>query len=236
MGNKISIITVVFNGSSTIEHTILSVVNQSYSNIEYLIIDGNSNDDTIEIIMRYNQFVTLWISEPDKGIYDAMNKGIVAASGDYILFLNSGDLFYSIDTLTKIFSQYQDSDVIYGDTLVNKKTIKALDLKSDWKAIPYCHQSVFIKSTLAKRYFFDLQFKVAADYNQYFELKRNKCSFIHVNEIISIYDNSGFSNQNYTRLLTEYMIISVKNQNSMLLKIYVWTYFVLRRFKHVTKK
>lgn len=237
MSNKISIITVTYNCIETIENTIKSILSQSYNDIEYIIIDGGSNDGTIDVIKKYDDYISFWISEPDRGIYDAMNKGIVNASGDYILFLNSGDLFYSVDVLTKLFFQHQNSDVIYGDTLVidnllHKKIIKASDLKSDWKSIPYCHQSVFIKTKELKKNLFNLRYKIASDYNQYFELKNNKCTFLKVEEIISIYDLNGFSINNYSKLLKEYRTISVINQKYLLLKFFIFIYFYIRTIKN----
>lgn len=226
-----------YNCIETLENTIKSTLSQTYNNIEYIIIDGGSIDGTIDVIKKYDDYISFWISEPDRGIYDAMNKGIVNASGDYILFLNSGDLFYSVDVLTKIFSQHQNSDVIYGDTsvidkLLNKKTIKASDLKSDWKSIPYCHQSVFIKSQVLKNNLFNISYKIASDYNQYYELKNSNCSFLKIDEIISIYDLNGFSIQNYSKLLNEYKSISVKNQQKVINKFFVLNYYNFRIFKN----
>ena len=99
---KITIITVCYNSAATLEKTILSVANQSYSNIEYIIVDGNSNDGTVDCIKKHEDKITNWISEPDKGLYDAMNKGIAMATGDIIGILNSDDTFYSDKILSEI--------------------------------------------------------------------------------------------------------------------------------------
>lgn len=101
----ISVVTVSYNAVLTIEQTILSVINQTYPHIEYIIIDGGSTDGTVDIIKKYANRIAYWVSEPDKGIYDAMNKGIRTAKGEWINFMNAGDLFYSKDTLEKVFSK-----------------------------------------------------------------------------------------------------------------------------------
>ena len=114
----ISVVTVSYNAVSVIEQTIFSVINQTYPNVEYIIIDGGSTDGTVDIIKKYADKITYWVSEPDKGIYDAMNKGIELATGEWINFMNAGDSFYSFSILELIFGQtIFSNDIIYGDTL-----------------------------------------------------------------------------------------------------------------------
>ena len=119
MNDKISVITVTYNAVATLEATILSVIRQSYSNLEYLIVDGDSSDGTKEIIKKYQSALGYYISEKDKGIYDAMNKGIKACTGEWIIFLGADDVFYNNDTINKIFNKYdvEKSDFIYGDVI-----------------------------------------------------------------------------------------------------------------------
>lgn len=116
---KITVITVVYNGIDYIEDTILSVINQDYSNIEYIIIDGKSDDGTMDIVEKYATKISYWVSESDNGIYDAMNKGIKVATGDWIIFMNCGDYFFSSDIITQVFSQMLIGiDVVYGGAWV----------------------------------------------------------------------------------------------------------------------
>ena len=106
---KISVVTVVYNSEALIENTVKSIINQSYSHIEYIVVDGGSTDGTIDILNRYKKNISTLISEPDHGIYDAMNKGIRLATGDFLVFINSGDKFSSHDILEKIFSSKESS-------------------------------------------------------------------------------------------------------------------------------
>ena len=114
---KITIITVCYNAVNVLEKTICSVLNQSYKNIEYIIIDGKSTDGTLNIIKKYDTYITRWTSEPDKGIFDAMNKGVSYSHGNWVLFLNSGDYLCDEFVISRCFEncQYNDCSVIYGD-------------------------------------------------------------------------------------------------------------------------
>lgn len=159
--DKVSIITVCYNAEHEIEKTILSVIEQKYNNVEYIVIDGKSQDSTIDKINHYADSIDIIISEPDHGIYDAMNKGISLASGKWICFMNAGDLFYDEHVLCKIFNNnHYDVDVIYGDTVhITKygtylfKAGKSSDLERN---LPFCHQSCFVKLERLKQHKFDL--------------------------------------------------------------------------------
>lgn len=117
----ISVITVCYNAVANIEETMLSVLNQRYDKVEYIVIDGGSKDGTLDVIKKYANKLAYWISEPDKGIYDAMNKGIAKATGDWINFMNAGDKFINEEVLNKSFvSRYSDDvDILYGDVISN---------------------------------------------------------------------------------------------------------------------
>ena len=172
---KISIITVCYNSSSTIERTILSVANQTYNCIEYIIIDGNSKDNTLEIIKNHESKISKWISEPDKGLYDAMNKGIELATGDLIGILNSDDTFSS-NTVIKDIVDFHTQNIIeasVGNIIQHNENGKILRIYSskNWKPeklkIGFMppHPSIFFKRELFEKFgIYDLGFKIGGDY------------------------------------------------------------------------
>lgn len=236
MNNPIvTIITVSYNAVLTIENTILSVVNQTYSNIEYIIIDGGSTDGTIDIIKKYEDRISYWISESDRGIYDAMNKGIKMAHGDWVNFMNCGDAFYSkmiIETVVGYIKKNK-CDVVYGDVMLNingrMKLKKSSELKSIECFLPFCHQSSFVKTSLLRKNMFDLSYKIAADYALFYELYScMKCIFIYIEEVISIYEaTSGISSINRRKAYKEICSINKCNKSSFgKIKFYV-VYFLL---------
>ena len=119
MCTKVTVVTVTYNAAESLEKTILSVLQQNYSNVEYIIIDGGSTDGSVEIIKKYSDKIAYWVSEPDRGIYDAMNKGIRKATGEWINFMNAGDLFFHESTLSSVFSKQNHSlyDIMYSDVM-----------------------------------------------------------------------------------------------------------------------
>jgi glycosyltransferase involved in cell wall biosynthesis len=172
---KISIITVCYNSATTIEKTILSVASQTYKNIEYIIVDGNSKDNTVAIVKNYENKVSKWISEPDKGLYDAMNKGIAMASGDLIGILNSDDTFNSNTVIEEIanFHIQNSIEASVGNILQHKENGKIVRLYSSkyWSPeklkIGFMppHPSIFFKKELFDKFGnYDLGFKIGADY------------------------------------------------------------------------
>lgn len=191
---KISIITVCYNSATTIEKTILSIASQTYKNIEYIIIDGNSKDNTLKTIKKYENNITKWISEPDKGLYDAMNKGIAMATGDIVGILNSDDTFNSDTVIEEIanFHVQNNIDASVGNIIQHKENGKIVRIYSSrfWKpeklTIGFMppHPSIFFKRELFNKYGnYDLGFKIGADYELItrFFLKNNitwKCSGI----------------------------------------------------------
>lgn len=194
----VSIVTVVFNGVVSIEDTILSIINQTYDNIEYIIIDGGSIDGTQDVIKKYEERIFYWKSEPDKGIYDAMNKGIATATGEYIIFMNGGDKFHDFNTVKKIFIENTNQDLIYGNTLLYTDGETCLSEAKNFEKIkygmPFCHQSVFVKLEIMKKHNFSLDYRLASDYNFFMSLyNEGKYSFKKTEELISIYDNCGAS-------------------------------------------
>ena len=128
-----SIITITYNAVRLVEQTLLNVLSQSYPNIEYIVIDGGSTDGTVDIIRRYESGLAYWVSEPDKGIYDAMNKGLQKATGDYVWFINAGDTLCSSDTVQSVVSKLQKRkalpDIIYGETNIVDEERRSLGLR-----------------------------------------------------------------------------------------------------------
>lgn len=202
---KISVITVCYNTASTIEKTILSVLNQTYPDIEYIIIDGGSTDGTIDIIKKYVDKIAYWISEQDDGLYDAMNKGIRIASGDYINFMNAGDIFTSSDVVESIFSnELEDADIIYGNSISQypdgTEIIESAHATTEWLPVHpiYRHNASFVKSGIQKKYLYDTarkkEFKYALDYLNILTFYENGCSFKKVNKTVVTYEKDGISN------------------------------------------
>ena len=196
---KISIVTVVYNDCQNIEKTIRSVVGQTFNDYEYIIIDGNSSDGTQSVVSRYQDKITTFISEPDHGIYDAMNKAIDLANGEWILFMNSGDVFYSNETLELLFKNEftEDVAVVFGDTIYVYQWGKTLQvtpqpLKFDYN-LPFTHQSSMVRTRLLKERKFDLTYKILADLESFYYFFKNGYKFQQVKQTISYYDMSGFS-------------------------------------------
>ncbi|MEG1649871.1 MAG: glycosyltransferase family 2 protein, partial [Rikenellaceae bacterium] len=179
---KVSIITVVYNAKEALEKTINNIRQIDYENLEYIIVDGGSTDGTKEVIEANSLWVTSWISQPDKGLYDAMNKGMRLATGAYVWFINAGDFVYSPDILKNIFAGYENyADIYYGDTVIlsenggtkglrGKKLPKKLTLRSFKMGMVVCHQSFIVKKSIAPIY--NLRYKYAADVDWVMECTR----------------------------------------------------------------
>lgn len=176
----VTIITVVFNGEKFIEETIQSVINQTYKNIQYIIIDGGSSDGTVELIKKSTDKITYWISEPDRGIYDAMNKGIKIAKGEWLNFLNAGDTFVDNYVLEKIFSEnLLNVTLIYGDIMVLKENGQTYhhrvsilnDSKSIITGMSVCHQAILYNEKIMHLYDSSLQLK--AEWKHLIEITKN---------------------------------------------------------------
>lgn len=212
MEYKITVITVVFNDVANIRNTISSVINQTYKNIEYIIIDGNSKDGTIDIIKEYTDRVSKFVSEPDKGIYDAMNKGLIMASGDYVIFMNSGDIFINEFVLEGVMNGLKGfPDIIYGHTISkykNGRLRQALspffESKAYCPSVGICHQSVFVKTIKAKDVLFDLSYKVCADHKMLYELYRSGATtYEYKGDIAEIICGEGYSDKHLYLKLNE---------------------------------
>jgi glycosyltransferase involved in cell wall biosynthesis len=223
----ISIITVCYNSEKYIRDTIESVLNQTYDNIEYIIVDGESTDKTLNIIKEYESKFNgrmKWISEPDEGIYDAMNKGIDMVNGDWINFMNAGDSFYNLNILSLIFSSkytniYESVSILYGKTKIiynkdNYKIFTPNDLDDFWKGIIFNHQSSFVRADIMKKNKFNTQYVYSADFNLFYHLYKKDYIFKEIDLIIANYDYNGISSQQQLEVIKEYSnIISKKEKN-----------------------
>ena len=203
---KFSIITVVLNSKSSLEKTIKSVAEQNNSNIEYIIIDGGSTDGTVDIIKKYDNFISLWISEQDKGIYDAMNKGLKKATGDYVWFLNAGDEIYSSDTLSFINTLEDDADAYYGEveyideegknlgTRTLKKPPENLSWRNLDKGMVVSHQSIIVKRE--KAVYYNLDYKYCSDIDWMIRTLKNCKTIENTKRILSKFLIGGYSKKN----------------------------------------
>lgn len=225
MTNKvdITIITVVYNGVDSLQRTIDSVVNIKDYNISFYIIDGGSNDGTVDIIKNNSKNITYWLSEPDKGIYDAMNKGWVKASpNSYILYLGSGD---EVVELPKNLDQYHNDEIIYGDVFLGEhKKFKSV---VDWRTYlgnTIHHQAMLVKKSLHPSAPFSLDYKVYSDFDFNQRLVKKGAKFIKDDNFVSFALEGGVS-ENFN--LKECLEIVNKNYGS-LMKFFSFLYFKLR--------
>lgn len=224
---KISIITVVRNGKSHIEETINSVLNQSYQNVEYIIIDGNSTDGTIEIIEKYSNRLAYWISERDTGIYDAMNKGVKASSGDWLLFINADDSIVHDRVIEEVvpFLNRANTLIAYGQIrfIFSEENDKLYGeewnlVKNKFRHIANCipHQATFHHKSLFENELFDSSFQIAGDYDFLLRhLKNNEATFIPILVAKMRADGISFS-ASKIKLLKDTRKAQLKN------KMYVW--------------
>ena len=205
----ISIITVVFNNKNLLEKTIQSVDNQCFNSFEYIVVDGNSTDGSLDVITKYETKISAWKSESDSGIYDAMNKGINMAHGEWTLFLNAGDVFVDENVLQKI-SPYlveNEYDVVYGDILKYDKNgglyLKKSDSPRDSHKMYFCHQGVFCRTQICREMPFDITYSMSADF-KFFKLAFLKGYRFKQTDIpVAIFDTKGISNQNRLKGLWE---------------------------------
>lgn len=209
---KVSIITIVFNNFRDIRYTLNSVKSQTYSNVEYLVIDGKSTDGTLTVINEFQECITTLISEKDHGIYDAMNKGLRLATGDYVMFLNSGDEFYAPNTLEKIFTRGDQADIYYGETkLINEKRDiignrrHRVPENFNWRSFRYgmniCHQAIYIKRTLTAPY--DLQYQLSADIDWIISAAKKATKTVNLHEYVAKYLVGGMTQKRHKQGLKE---------------------------------
>ena len=212
---KISIITVERNATGALNTTLTSMTVQDYPDVEIIVIDGASTDGTVDIIGKYHERITYWSSEPDRGPYDAMNKGLAKVTGEWVIFMNAGDTFAGTDTISRVFEHdLTGYGVVYGDTLagysraqVLKKAGKPEDLV---KGMIFCHQAAFVRTNLIKEQGFDLQYAIGADFDMMFGLLSAGCRFKHLPFPIAVVDVSGLSNRKMVQSAREHFAIAGK--------------------------
>lgn len=194
---KISVITINYNNLAGLEETFSSVVNQSYSDKEYILVDGGSTDGSKEFIEANADKLTYWVSEKDNGLYNAMNKGIQKSIGDYLIFMNSGDIFFNRDVLSEVFIKEHTADILCGSTIYKYQQGGALrkprPLNVMEYELPFCHQSCFIKGALMRNSLYDESYRFIADYAFFYRCYKEGKSFELVPKIVSIYDTTGVS-------------------------------------------
>lgn len=211
----VSVITVVFNAATYLAETIESVINQTYPNIEYIIIDAGSTDGTLDIIKEYEHAIDYWVSEPDKGIYDAMNKGILASSGQYTNFLNAGDSYFSSSTISGVVECLRSGyDIVYGKALyVNRngsyvnKFFPQFTLDTVRSGM-IDHQSTFYDASVFRRFgLYDLRYKFLADYEHLIRVLKGNGTTQFTNETHVLYVEEGYNSSHWFSSTTELFLI-----------------------------
>ncbi|MDR1357625.1 MAG: glycosyltransferase [Tannerellaceae bacterium] len=196
----ITIVTVNYNNAPALERTIQSVAGQDYTPLEYIVVDGASTDASVDVIRKYEPKIARWISEKDAGIYNAMNKGIVNATGEWICFLNCGDVFVDGTTLRRIVRNIQLSapDIIYGNIMIERRDGVLVERIAkepcNIHRMHFCHQSAFVKTALLRKYPFDESHEMSADLKFFKQCHYDKRAFVHAGFPVVIYDTSGVSN------------------------------------------
>lgn len=224
----VSIVTVVYNDQKHIEATLKSCFNQDYINKEIIVIDGGSDDGTLDIIKKYDSLITNWISEKDSGIYDAMNKGVKASRGDYICFMNSGDTFFNDKTLTKVFEDLGNDqfDFIYGDCIIKypdnlrrialSKPIEQVD-----KGMVCSHQSLLTRKAMFEKRCFRLDLSITSDFELLYQSYLDGAIFKQVNYPLSIISSEGLSDIKRIQCYSEYYSIVKGHINLKVKMIYL---------------
>lgn len=237
---KISVVTICYNCEKDIQRTIDSVVSQSYSNIEYIIIDGASKDKTVDIIKANENNISVWVSEPDKGIYDAMNKGIRLATGDYINFLNAGDIYHSPESVSLMFNKPTNADILYGTIhfITQRKTIivKPFPLKDLEKKMIMGHPSVFAKGCVIKELMFDTSYRSSGDFDFLYRCYQQGKTFECRDVVVADFDGTdGISNNNPSLVLRENARIIGVDKNISWKILFYCTILKLTIFKFIIK-
>jgi glycosyltransferase involved in cell wall biosynthesis len=227
----ITVVTVVFNGEKFLDDTIRSVIALTYPKVEYIIIDGGSTDGTLNIIKNSINFIDFYISESDQGIYDAMNKALSFASGEWIIFLNAGDVFFAPNTLDLVFSaslQNKEVDVLYGNVHIRysefSRIEKAGKLSRLWSGMKFSHQSVFVRLAYHKLSKFNVSNRIAADLEFFYSAYKKDAHFKYVDLTISSVITGGISESNRIKTILASRDAILKTNDSIAIAI-LYCYF-----------
>jgi glycosyltransferase involved in cell wall biosynthesis len=217
-----SIIVVSLNTKVDFLKTLKSIKKQTYKNYEILVVDGNSSDGTKKEIIKRKKTFSKFVIEKDRGIYDAMNKGIKISSGKWIIFMNSGDLFYKKNTLKNFPSEaVKNYDIVYGDTVVSAKNLKYIfnSRPFDYKTLlmPFCHQSVFVKSNILKKRNFSLIYRFSSDFDFFYYCYLSGKKFYKIDNVISKVKSGGLADKNRQMVFNENLRIIKKKGNKNIL-------------------
>ncbi|KQL45575.1 hypothetical protein AN963_10945 [Brevibacillus choshinensis] len=227
---KISIITVTYQAGPRLEATIQSVMGQTYRNKEYIVVDGGSTDETLALVERYRRFINTVISEPDEGIYDAMNKGLtmVSPDSDYVIFMNAGDVFYNHVVLDALLPGRTGAGHLYGNIYRNGSVVSQAARLSDFylSTQMICHQSILFATRLHRRVLYDCHYSISADFKAVLEMRKNGDTFEKVDQAICKYEGGGVSDRQRQELFRQRHEILL--QYPMLLRIYRGKTFLKR--------
>jgi glycosyltransferase involved in cell wall biosynthesis len=244
----LSVITVVYNARELLDGTLRSVLAQTWPHIEYIVVDGGSSDGTAGLIAAHSARIARWVSEPDKGIYDAMNKGLVMAGGDFVCFLNAGDRFFSPDTVEKMMTQCgPQTDVLYGEVMLvdaarhhlgtrSELTAQKLPTRLSWKSLRMgmvvCHQAFAVRRSLAPPY---IENNLAADIDWVIRVLKQSRETVHTGLVIAEYLQGGVSKQRHRRSLRDRYAI-LKDHYGFWANLFAHALIILRAVIHRLKR
>lgn len=230
--------TVTYNAAGVIRETLESVVKQTYPNIEYILIDGGSQDGTQDIIKEYQEYIACFRSEPDNGTYDAMNKAIDIATGEWIIFINAGDFLLNEEIIARVFANPvpENYAFIYGDYIWKgdkyEMRIACRSLAKMWQRICFSHQSLFARTRLMKEKKFDLRYKIVSDYNFYFSCYMEGAEFLMVDFPISVFRAGGLSDINFMARTYERWRVVTRYKKSLLVHLY-YLWLIADHYKYL---
>jgi glycosyltransferase involved in cell wall biosynthesis len=235
---RVSVVTVTYNAAGSVGETLQSVTGQTYPHLEYIVIDGASSDGTQAVVEGYRQQIAHFRSEPDRGTYDAMNKAIDVATGEWIIFINAGDYFVDETVVARVFAEPvpADYDFIYGDYMWRgdkyAMRVASRPLPKMWQRICFSHQSLFARTSLMKDRKFDLRYRIVSDYHFYFSCYMQGARFLQLDFPISVFRAGGLSDLNFLERTRERWGVVRQYKNSPYVHLYyLWLIFVHCRYR-----